>query len=165
MAFSQQHLEILSEMGIPVWVRRSSSAAQAETPTHIENAETTAVTSTALPETRWLICVESTELTSAEMHLLKAICQACRIPVNDWALITQAQIAELPGVSDQSRRVLCLASNLWSSIQSVFATTETQLFIVDAMHLIASPSLAEMLADTRAKALLWSRLKAYARPD
>lgn len=158
MSFTQQHLEVLSEMGIPVWVRRTSPTARTAS-SHTGN---TAVTSTALPETRWLICVESTELTSAEMHLLKAICQACRIPADDWALITQAQIADLPAVSDQPRRVLCLAPALWSAIQSTFATAEEQVVTVDAMHLIASPSLAEMLADAREKARLWSRIKAYA---
>ncbi len=159
MPFSQQHFSMLSEMGIPMWVERS----RVETVTEPESVDDAEVSSKvqALPDTRWLICVETSQLTSAEEHLLNAICKACHIPSNDRALITKPQINELPAISHQSRRVLCLSPTLWSTIQGAFASVEEAIIIDDGMHIIASPSLSQMLSDTRLKAKLWSRLKDY----
>lgn len=160
MPFSQQHFSMLNEMGIPMWVERS----RVEAVRALEPGDGAEVSSQvqALPDTRWLICVETDQLTSAEQHLLKAICKACQIPTNDWALISRPQISELPTINHQSRRVLCLSPTLWSTIQGAFASVEEAIIIDNEMHLIASPSLSQMLSETRLKATLWSRLKSYA---
>lgn len=161
MPFSQQHFDMLSEMGIPMWVERSRTQAMAEPESLTKDNAEPSAQAQALPETRWLICVETSQLTTAEEQLLNAICKACHIPTKERALITEPQLSELPDFSHQTRRVLCLSPALWPTIQGAFASVEEAIIIADEMHLIASPSLSQMLSDARSKATLWSRIKHY----
>lgn len=160
MSYSQRQFELLSEMGIPVWVQRSPAQATCDE-TDASVVEEQSVATQALPTARWLVCVENTRLTAAETDLLSAICKACHISSDEWAFVSEPQLAELPDIRQQSRRVLCLAPVLWPSIQAAFATVEEAVIEADALHVIASPSLSEMLTDTRLKATLWSRIKNY----
>lgn len=142
---SYQH-QLLIQMGIPVWQKRSSAASV------VENQPAINLENERLQHRHWLLLPTKT-LTNSEKKLLTAMLKSIKLSLHDVALFSGEEVDAMQKNATASHKILILDEFAVVSNE----TTNTRW--------VSAPSLQQLIAQPAMKPLAWQALQRYIQLD
>lgn len=158
MQLNANQLSILKEIGIPVWeLRPVNQASQADN--LVSEPDDQFVTKRQYQHA-WIIVVDSLDANSAQQRLLYAMLKSINVPVEDVAVVTTTDYAQIELVPSNNKLMLVLGDNAYSCVKGEPSLIEQNRGGVHQYEIatIASYGLDQLLSDTAKKAMVWQDL-------
>ncbi len=146
MAVSDYQYSVLSEIGIPVWVRRETTETSSDRTDEVTVTDNIQPLTLNIPdETRLIIVVENKSIDAVEQRLLMSILKAIKLDKTPQHIIETVDLS-LIGTVDMSDKKMIIM-------------TETDISFSEEINYIQIPSLSAMARQAHLKSVAWQVLK------